>query len=79
MSATERNGWTQVKRYYLRNIYGWCLCYVVRDNGENVNIVTLVKTFKGMPSGSDDMTREEARQHYAAHLNAGFISPNTKF
>jgi hypothetical protein len=66
-------------RHYLRNVYGWTLVYETWSDGANWNAVRVVKNWKGEQVDEMFLTRDEARQHYACQLRAGFLAPDTNW
>lgn len=55
------------QRHYLRNEHGWLITYVVNDAS-----VLVIRSWRGEPAGQIEMTRDEARRHYALSVLAGF-------
>ena len=64
-----------IKRHWLRNPYGWVLCYESVDGGPDHDMVTVRRTYRGAQAGDLLLKRQEARQHYAAQRAVGFVAP----
>lgn len=66
-------------RHVLRNAHGWTLIYETFDNGPDWNTVRVIRKWRGEESSELCLTRDQAREHYAAQQRAGFISPKIQW
>lgn len=67
----------KIHRYTLRNIYGWVVTYETVDEGPDYNTVRIVRSYKGEREPDLLVTREQARAHYRALTQQGFVNKLT--
>ncbi len=66
---------TPVRVHVLINPWGWKFAYLTHENGPDWNTVKVVRKWKGEEMETLEMSRDEARQHYACQMKNGFINP----